>query len=83
MLNKKNVHEDVKFLTINIYHKVVQKNPQLKGLVKYNIGEEEYQIYQTNIYDTQKMIDRQKAKQEEAEKKKEKTDYVIDCIGDQ
>jgi hypothetical protein len=52
MLNKKNVHEDVKFLTINIYHKVVQKNPQLKGLVKYNIGEEEYQIYQTNIYDT-------------------------------
>ena len=52
MLQKKNVHEDVKFLSVNIYHKVVLKNPQLKGLVKYNLGEEEYLIYQTNIYDT-------------------------------
>ncbi len=81
MINKKNVHEDVKFLSVNIYHKVVQKNPQLKALVKYSLGDEEYLVYQTNIYDTQKQIDKMRAKMEAERKKETKEVQVIDCLG--
>lgn len=84
LLLKKNVHEDVKFLCVNIFHKVVQKNPQLKALVKYNIGQEEYQVYQFNIYETQKQIDkaREKEVEKEKEREREKKENVIDVIND-
>lgn len=39
LIRKNNVQEEIKFLCVNIFHKVIQDNNHLKKLLDYNLAD--------------------------------------------
>ncbi len=59
LIKKKNVGDDIKFLCVNICHKVINDNQGLRQKAQqvYNYADEEFVIYKYNIYENQSKLE--------------------------